>query len=225
MIMNKSVIDIFGGVEDVSNPRVDMMASKLEERVVQNPNDLRSVLLLGNGYYLQGKIAKSIEMFERAIALNPDYPYAYYYIGIAHYRSAHINRAIEALTKAASLAPSLVMAHYWLGIAYFHSGKYAEAREAFETLIEKNHESHIAHYHAAVICMFQRDFEAAREHLEALVALESRDPQVYLRLGNCYVHLHKLMEAMKAYRAGLELHPDNKPLKEALAEVADVRAP
>jgi cytochrome c-type biogenesis protein CcmH/NrfG len=223
--MNKPVIDLFGGVEEIDNPRVDELTIKLEERVAQNPTDMRSLLLLGNGYYLQGKIAKSMEMFNRATALNPDYPYPHYYIGIAQYRSAHITEAIEALTRAVTLAPSMVMAYYWLGIAFFHCGRYAEARQAFETLLQKNHESHIAHYHAAVICMFQRDFAAAAAHLEALVSLGSQDPQVFLRLGNCQFQLHKITEALAAYRAGLKQNPDNAPLKEALAELVDVQSP
>lgn len=223
--MNNPVIDIFGGVEEIDNPRVDMLTSKLEERVAQNPGDLRSLLLLGNGYYLQGKIVKSIEMFNRAITLNPEYPYAYYYIGIAEYRSAHIKKAITALTKVTTLAPSMVMAYYWLGIAYFHCGQYAEARKAFETLLEKNHESHIAHYHTAVICMSQRDYEAACAHLETLVKLGSEDPQVYLRLGTCYFQKHKTSEAINAYRAGLKVNPDNALLNEALTELVDVQAP
>lgn len=223
--MNNPVSDIFGGVEEIDISHVDMLTSKLEERVAQNPGDQRSLLLLGNGYYLQGKIAKSIEIFNRAIALNPEYPYAYYYIGIAQYRRANIKQAIEALTKVTTLAPSMVMAYYWLGIAYFHCGHYAEARTAFETLLEKNHESNIANYHAAVICMAQRDYKAACAHLEALIKLGSEDPQVYLRLGASYFRLHKISEAINAYRAGLKLNPDNTPLKEALAELVDVQAP
>ena len=223
--MNKPIIDLFGGVEEIDNPRVDELTARLEERVAQNPADLRSLLLLGNGYYLQGKIARSIEIFNRAIALNPDYPYAHYYIGIAQYRSGHIAEAIASLSRVTALAPSLVMAYYWLGITYFHCGNYAEARKAFETLLEKNNESHIAHYHAAVICMFQREYEAARAHLAKLVDLGSRDPQVYLRLGNCHFRLHQLTEAMAAYRKGLKLNPDNVPLQEALAELVDVQAP
>jgi tetratricopeptide (TPR) repeat protein len=223
--MNKPVIDIFGGVEELDNPRVDILTSKLEERVAHNPGDLRSLLLLGNGYYLQGKIAKSIEMFNRAIALNPDYPYAYYYIGIAQYRSAHIKEAIAALTKVTTLAPTMVMGYYWLGIAYFHCGLYTEARKAFETLLQMNQESNIVHYHAAVICAFQQDYPAVCKHLEALVELGSEDPQVFLRLGTAYFKLHQISEAIATYRAGLKSNPDNAPLKEALAELADVQAP
>jgi cytochrome c-type biogenesis protein CcmH/NrfG len=223
--MNKPVLDVFGGVEEIDNPRVEVITARLEERVAQNPTDVRSLLLLGNGYYLQGKIARSMEMFHRAIEINPDYAYPYYYLGIAQYRSAQIKEAITSLSKVTAVAPSLVMAFYWLGIAYFHCGRYKEARRAFETLLQKNQESHIAHYHAAVICMFERDYAAGRAHLEALVGLGSQDPQVYLRLGNCLFHLHKNSEAIHAYRTGLKLNPDNAPLKEALAELVEVQMP
>ncbi len=223
--MNKAVIDLFGGVEEIDNSRVDVLTSRLEERVAQHPTDERALLMLGNGYYLQGKIARAMEMFRRSIELKPDYAYAYYYLGIAQYRSARIKEAIETLNRVTTLAPSLVMAYYWLGIALFHCGRYKEARRAYETLLQKNKESHIAHYHAAVSCMFEGDYEAARGHLQTLVDLDSQDPQVYLRLGNCLFHLHKNSEAIQAYRSGLRLNPDNAPLKEGLAELVDVQMP
>jgi cytochrome c-type biogenesis protein CcmH/NrfG len=223
--MNKPVINMLDGVEPLDAPRVTELTRRLEEKVAKNPTDLRSLILLGNSYYLQGEIDRSIEVFNRAVAVDPEQPDAYYYIGVAQYRRARINEAIIALTKVTSKAPAMVMAHYWLGIALFHCGRYDEAREAFETLLQQNHESHIAHYHAAVICMTQRDYEAARGHLESLVKLGSQDPQVFLRLGASYFQLHKLSEAMNAYRAGLKLNPENAPLKAALAELRDVQEP
>jgi cytochrome c-type biogenesis protein CcmH/NrfG len=223
--MNKPEIDLLDGVEPKDKARATEITGRLEERVAKNPTDVRSLILLGNNYYLQGQIARSIEVFNRAVAVDPNQPDSYYYLGVAQYRRAHINEAIAALTKVTALAPSMVMAHYWLGITLFHCGRYDEARQAFETLLKKNHESHIARYHAAVICMTQRDYKAALAHLEALVKLGSQDPQVFLRLGACHFQLHQHSEAMTAYRAGLKLNPDNAPLKSALAELVEVQEP
>lgn len=222
--MNKPEIDVLCGA-GIDYAHVNELAESLEKTTAQNPKDLRSLLLLGNAYYLQGKISKAIEVFNRAIKFYPKDPYAYYYIGIAQYRSAHIQEAVDALTQVTVLDPSMVMVYYWLGITLFHCGRYDEARKAYETLLQKNNESHIAHYHASVICMFQRDYTAACKHLEALVRLGSQDPQVYLRLGNSYFQLHKLSESMNAYRTGLQFHPDNAPLKNALTEIVEAQDP
>jgi len=223
--MKTPVIDLLGSIEGMEDPHVNSLTLRLQQKIEQNPADERSLLLLGNVYYLQGQIAQGIETFQKAVSLRPDNAYAHYYIGISHYRRAEIEEAIAALTKVVTLAPSMVMAYYWLGIAYFHAGRYEEAREAYETLLKKNTESHVAHYHAAVICLTMRDYEAAREHLEALVKIGSRDPQVYHKLGRAYWMLNKPTEAAAAYRQGLALNPDNAPLKEELAELLDVQEP
>lgn len=223
--MKTPVIDLLGSIEGMEDPHVDSLTQRLEQKVAQNPADERSLLLLGNAYYLQGRIAQGIETFQKAVALRPDNAYAHYYIGISHYRRAEIEEAIAALTKVVSLAPGMVMAYYWLGITCFHAGRYEEARAAYESLLQKNTESHVAHYHAAVICLTMRDHDGARKHLEALVNIGSRDPQVYHKLGRAYWMLNKPNEAAAAYRQGLALNPDNAPLKEALAELVDVQEP
>ena len=224
-VMNDPVLDLLSAIDETDQSQVDELTGQLEYRVEENPASLRSWLLLGNCYYLQGKIALAIETFQKAIAIDPEVPYAYYYIGVALYRSARIEEAIQALTKVTALAPSMVMAYYWLGIAYFHTGQYPEARAAFEVLLQRNKESHIAHYHAALICLAEREFEAAQRHLETLTSLGCRDPQVYLHLGEAYYRLNKTSEAAEAYRKGLKLNPGNVPLQESLTELVDVQEP
>ena len=225
MPMHAPALDLMDTMEAMAEPHVDQLTRHLQGQVEQNPSDFQSLMMLGNGYYLQGKIVLSIATFNRALVINPRDPYAYYHLGIAHYRSAQIDEAITALTRVTELAPSMVMAYYWLGIAHFHSGRYREARKAFETLLEKNHESHIAHYHAALICLADREYEAARAHLATLAELGCRDPQVFLHLGEAYYRLHQPTEAIKTYRRGLELNPHNVPLQESLEDLVDVQEP
>jgi cytochrome c-type biogenesis protein CcmH/NrfG len=223
--MNAPMLDMLSALDDTDQPQMDELTGRLERRIEENPASLRSWLLLGNCYYLQGKIALAIETFQKAIALDPEVPYAYYFIGVALYRGARIQEAIEALTKVTTLSPSMVMAYYWLGIAHFHAGQYPQARQAFEVLLQRNKESHIAHYHAALICLAEREYDAARCHLEVLTSLGSNDPQVYLHLGEAYFHLNKTSQAADTYREGLKLNPGNVPLQESLAELVDVQEP
>ncbi len=223
--MNPNSLSVLDTVEHLDLSRADTLTHTLEAKVKSKPNDLRSLLLLGNTYYLQGRIGQSIGLFEKALAVDPQCAQAYYYLGVAFYRSGRVNEAIQALSKVAQLAPSLVMAYYWLGIAHYHKGHYAQSRQAFETLLEKNKESVIAHYHAALACMADQAYEKAREHLEALVQQRHRDPQVYVLLGQVYYRLHKIPQAESTYKRGLELNPDNAPLKHALEFLTDVEEP
>ncbi len=223
--MTPSALSILESTEPLDLSQVDGLIHTLEAKIKSKPDDLKSLLLLGNTYYLLGKIGQSIGLFQRALAVNPQSAQAHYYLGIALYRSGRVDEAIRALAQVTKLAPTLVMAFYWLGIAHYHKGQYADSRRAFETLLERNAESTIAHYHAALACMADQAYESARSHLEALVNLGHHDPQVFLLLGNVYFRLHKISHATDTYKRGLELNPGNVPLKEALEYLTDVEEP
>jgi cytochrome c-type biogenesis protein CcmH/NrfG len=223
--MKNSTLNLVEAMDIMDPSQIEELTRQLEAQAKQEPNDVRSLLMLGNGYYLRGKLTLAIETFNSVIAINPKLPYAYYYLGICLYRSAHIEEAISALRKVTELSPAMVMAQYWLGIAYYHIGAYKDSRQAFELLLEQNAESIIAHYHAALACMADQALECARHHLEALLRLGNQDPQVFLYLGNMYYRLNRVAEAITTYRQGLELSPGNAPLQKALAYLTEVQEP
>ncbi len=197
----------------------------LLEKVKQNPKDIRSLLMLGNSYYMSGKIILAIETYKTVIELDPHVSHAYYHIGIAYYRHAKLEEAIRALEKATEINPSLVMTYYWLGLSYYHKGLYSHSRQAFETLLQKNQESVIAHYHAALSCIADLAWDRARYHLEALVEDDHADPQVFLLLGKVYFRLRRVEDAIDIYKKGLGLNPGNQPLQEAVEFLINVQEP
>jgi tetratricopeptide (TPR) repeat protein len=216
---------LMDAMELMDSSQMDDLTRELENKVRQDPKDLRSLLLLGNGYYLRGKVRAAIDTFEKAIQVNPSLPYAYYYQGISLYRAMRLDEAIQVLEKAVEVSPGMVMIFYWLGIAYYHKGLYTKARAAFEILLHENAESIVAHYHAALACIADESYECALHHLESLSARNTDDPQVQLLLGNCYYRLNKIDKAVDAYRKGLEKNPGNVPLLEALSYLTDVQNP
>jgi cytochrome c-type biogenesis protein CcmH/NrfG len=205
--------------------QIDELIKQLETKVSGDASDLRSLVLLGTSYYLRGQMRKAIDIYNQAIQVNPRSPYAYYYLGIALYRNAQVDEAIDALARLVSQTPAFAMAYYWLGIAYYHKGMYKESREAFEVLLKNNAETLIAHYHAARACMADEAFQCALPHLEALIASGSKDPQVLLYLGQVYYRLHRVPEAIATYRKGLQINPDNEPLRQALSYLIEVAEP
>ena len=161
----------------------------------------------------------------RLFSANPDLPYPYYYLGISHFRQMHLWDAKRTLKKVIELSPDILMAYYWLGITYWHLGKYHKARQAFETLLEKKADSPVAHYHAALACIEEQCYHCAATHLEALLEIGSEDSRVYYHLGNVYFRLHKIPEAINAYKHGLKLSPNNGKILEALKYLTDVQEP
>ncbi len=223
--MIDSTLGLLVGSGAMDPSRIDELTGKLEKQLKEDPNVTQTWLMLGNGYYLQGKIAMAIAVFEKAIRVNPQFPYFHYYLGICFYRAVRLDEAIVALKKVVELAPSMVMANYWLGIAYFHKGAYKESRQAFESLLQGNSESTIAHYHAALACIASQDLSAAHAHLETLVKLGNKDPQVFIHLGEVNFRMNRIDDAIAVYRQGLKLNPDNIPLQEALSYLTDIQWP
>jgi cytochrome c-type biogenesis protein CcmH/NrfG len=227
--MSKAIQPPAIGLAEAAEPlnlaRTDRLVRRLETRRQKQPADVETLLLLGNSYYLLGRISEAIQVLKEAIALDSHVPETYYHLGVALYRSARIGDAIQAFTQAVTLAPALVMTNYWLGIAYYHQGEYAKSQKAFETLLKHNAESAIAHYHAALACMASNSHDSARQHLEALIDKGQADPQVYLLLGNVYYRLNQITKSLTIYKRGLELNPGNVPLKEALDYLLDVQEP
>jgi cytochrome c-type biogenesis protein CcmH/NrfG len=223
--MTESNFDLADAMETMNTSQVEELTRQLEEATTKAPNDVRSLLMLGNGYYLRGKIAQAVETFKIAVKINPNIPYAYYYLGVCLYRSARIDEAIAVLKKVTELSPGMVMANYWLGIAYYHKGAYKESRNAFELLLENNAESIIAHYHAALACMADQALPCACHHLESLLRLGNQDPQVYLYLGNIYFRTNRVPDAITTYRKGLENNAGNIPLQRALSYLTEVQEP
>jgi protein O-mannosyl-transferase len=223
--MIDSTLGLLGTADSMDPAQIDELTRQLEKNLKANPNDMQSWLMLGNGYYLRGKIKMAIATFEKAIGINPQYPYFHYYLGICFYRSARIDEAIQSLKKVVELTPTMVMANYWLGIAYFHKGAYKESRRSFESLLQGNSESFIAHYHAALACIASQDFDCAQSHLETLVKLGNSDPQVYIYLGNVYFRLNRIDDAIAVYRKGLTQNPGNLSLQKELSYLTEVPSP
>jgi tetratricopeptide (TPR) repeat protein len=212
-------------MELLASDQIDDLTIELEKRISEDPADLRALLMLGNGYYLRGKIEAAIQTFKKAIAVNPRLPYAYYYMGVCYYRSMRLDEAIATLEQSIESSPSMIMAHYWLGMAYYHKGLYHKARLAFETLLQNNQESTIAHYQAALACMADQAFDCALHHLEQLHERGHDDPHVMLYLGNVYFRLNRTPDAIAAYKAGLARNPGNVRLTEALEHLTEVQEP
>ncbi len=223
--MTTSDINLPESMDMMNSSQLDELMKQLEQTVNTDEQDIRSLLMLGNGYYLRGKISSAIEVFEKAIIVNPELPYAYYYLGVSHYRQLKLWDAKNALKKVIELAPEMLMAYYWLGMTYWHLGKYHKARKAFETLLEKKADSPMAHYHAALSCIEEQCYHCALEHLEELLKIGSEDSRVYYHLGNVYYRLRRIPEAINAYKHGLELSPNNSKIIDALQYLTEVQEP
>ena len=79
---------------------------ELERRLAQNPADDDLLTLLAFVYYTSNKLDKSIDIYQRTIALNDKNPQAHYYLGNAYFRKGAFPQAKEQWEKVVELDPA-----------------------------------------------------------------------------------------------------------------------
>lgn len=109
----------------------------------------------GVGEFIDGKNAKAIDSFNKALETNPDTEPAastHNYIGLSNERRGKTKEAIESYTKAIEIYKEYAVAYINRGSAYFRLKEY---KKAFK-------DANIA----IVFFIIKREYKAAKEHIE-----------------------------------------------------------
>jgi tetratricopeptide (TPR) repeat protein len=152
----------------------------------------------------------AITMFQRRIALDPSNDEAYYYIGLACKEMKRYPEALDALRQAATLAPAKADRQFWLGILYAQLDSTALARAALERSVGIDSTGQFAgvafrqlgYYH-----LLDKDYDQAIGLLERAVALNDKDTQAWVWLGQGNQNSGRTSRAMECYRKVLALDP------------------
>ena len=92
----------------------------------------------GLAYYKQGEYDKTIEAFNKAIAIDPDDERAWFGKGQAFAKLGEYNKAIEAFNKAIAFDPNNGYAWFGKGQVFVKLGECIKAIEAFNKAIAIN---------------------------------------------------------------------------------------
>lgn len=194
--------------------------SKLEQTY---PESAFIRLTIGNIHYSMGKLNKSIELYEQALAIKPDWGVAYYKIGVTFFRAGKLVRALEAFNKVLELKnQSHAMASYFVGLINFFLGRDDVSDRAFSQFHEVAPESMIANYFLAEIKIKKSLFGEAVTLLEQLIAETPNLSEAWYMLGQSYYGMHKNTEAIKAFRKVLEINPEDPRARTKLTLMTDV---
>ncbi len=183
-------------------------------------------LILGNIYYSLGNLNRSVEMYEKAIAINPEFGNAYYKLGVCYYRMGRLLRALEAFESVVAMkSQSHAMASYFVGLITLFLGRDDEAEDGFAQFREISPNSMIANFYLAQLKIKRKKFGEALPLLEELVAQTPHFAEVHYMLGVVQFGLHNNTEAIKCFRKALEINPDDERSKTKLTLLTDVQWP
>jgi tetratricopeptide (TPR) repeat protein len=145
----------------------------------------------------------------------PNNPDGWAYLGSAYGMYLHQpDKAIEPMKRSIALKPDVAPAWHALGATYVQVGKYVDAIDAFNHAIKlnPNQPNYWNNLAAAYAGMAQWDKASAALDQEWPIAEKLRNVQVWFVLGNAYGQLAQPPQAIKAYRAALQLNPSAAPV-------------
>jgi len=165
----------------------------------------------------------AIATFQRLIALDPNNDEAYYYLGLANKELKRYPEALDALRHAATLAPGKADRQFWLGILYAQLDSTALSRQTLEKSVGIDSTGQFAgvafrqlgYYH-----LLDKDYEGAIALLDRAVALNDKDIQAWVWLGQGNQNAGHTSRAAECYRKVLALDPKQPDALKGLQQLS-----
>ncbi|MGH9704524.1 MAG: protein kinase domain-containing protein, partial [Candidatus Acidiferrales bacterium] len=191
---------------------------KLAKGSTENP-EAYQLYLKGNYYtskYTKDGFRKSVEYFNRAIALDPNYGLAYNGLAFSYINSSDwfmppgeaVPKAKDAAKRALAIDESISDAHLSLAlIAHWYEWDWATAEQEFKRAIELKPEEPRPHgFYAWFLAPMGRNEQAIAEARRAQ-QLDPVSPEANFLLGSVLVFTRQLDPAIEQLRSCIELDP------------------
>ncbi|MFC4161615.1 tetratricopeptide repeat protein [Chitinimonas lacunae] len=150
--------------------QVDTALPVLEQALVQNPDHVPVLMVLGTVYGQRGEIERARDCFVHAIEIDPKLAPAHSNLGNVCKLLGDFVGAAAAYRKAIVLQPGFADAHYNLGTVLLETGEWEEAQKAFERALLFKPDYAEVHNNLGDLLMRQSKCEAALSHFrQALV--------------------------------------------------------
>lgn len=179
--------------------------------------------------FLVGKLNDATESLEVATRIDPSLMTAYYHLGSTHSllsglepgrKEEHLRASLEAFTQLSRLAPDYAELPYNLGIVHYQYALNIE--QALRILSPDSNE-----LKAQLEEELNEHQRRALKNFERMGELSNR-AEVLLNLGESYLRVERPDRALKVYRRGMALYPEDPKFPERLLStgriVEDVEA-
>jgi tetratricopeptide (TPR) repeat protein len=176
--------------------------------------------------YIQGKYTQAINDMKGDLEKNPDYEYGHRLVGLCYLRLGNAALAVTELSRAVELKSNAYSTYFGLGQAYFAMKNYnncisnldkAEPLAAKEQNAEKLKTDLYALRGKAYYAMAK--FDPAVKDLQNALRGNQSDWMSYNILGDAYLKLNRLDEAIQTLEKAHSLKSDNSSITESLGKV------
>jgi len=182
----------------------------LEAAVVGTPN-FETGYLLGVTYLKLNDLTRADLLFNEMVTGLGDTAKIHMYLGRAYREGGFVERAVVELQKAVVRDETAPQVHYFLGLAFLgrdgDSG-FPEAVPEFRAELKRNPNDYRTHYLLGYILLKQHNLPEAESHLNRAAALDPRNPDALIYLGQLFADTDRADQAEKALRQAIALTDD-----------------
>jgi tetratricopeptide (TPR) repeat protein len=152
---------------------------------------------------------KAIDAYQYAVAINEKFDFAYRNMADAHIRLRKYKDAIECLEKVLELARPEAVVYEAIGHCYDKLANFAQARFNYKKASHLNAEDSQLHYKIACTYMNEAAWQSAIKQLLAATRMFKMQPEYNLALGQCYMQLNNIEEAITYFGNVVRVRPKN----------------
>ncbi|MDF1545071.1 MAG: tetratricopeptide repeat protein [bacterium] len=186
-----------------------------------DPEDAAVYEIRGGCYRLLGDEAKTKEAFLKVVELDSLNSNAYSYLASVYRRDNDFDSLIWSYNNLLRIRPSLYRLHTELGKLYARLGNLVKARESFRASIEVDPEATNTLAYVGLGEMYEaaQMTDSALQTYKAGLAVDSNDVLLNRMLGNLYVHLDSINQAIPLARRVVTISPQDKAAQRRLASM------
>ena len=174
---------------------------------------------LGYHYSGKGKIAESMQFYEKSLRIKPDYEDALNNMGYALAKLGRHREAIPYYERALRVRPKHVEVHNNLGNALSELGEMEAAIEHYRFALSQKSDHADAHNNLAIALAMKGQFPEAISHFERTLSLNPTNAGAHSNLGNAYAIQKQFEKAIQQYEKALKLNPQDSQAHNNLGNV------
>ena len=183
---------------------------RLHQQIIEDlPFNELAWFNLGAAYQGLKLFEKAIDAYQYAVAIDEKFDYAWRNMGDAYIRIRKYKDAIEVLEKVLELARPEDVIYEAIGHCHDKMANFAQARFHYRKASHLNPEDSQMLYKIACTYMNEGTWDSAVKNLEMAIRIHRLQPEYNLALGQCYMQMDKLDDAITYFGNVVRVRPKN----------------
>ncbi len=180
------------------------------------PEDVRISEYLGQFYFYKKRLDDAIKIYGAIVKEHPDYIEGKYFLGYFYEEKGLRKKAIQIWKDVLKQNPSHAETLNALSYLYADEGRNLnEAEHMIKRALKQDSNNGAYLDTLGWICFKKKDYKDSEMYLKKAIR-SIKDPVIYEHLGDLYIKLNNVKEALDNYNKGLKLDPKNESIRKKL---------